>query len=65
MATGPRASERTSERENFQRFQRVLEVFLLKVFRGFQRFSEIFQRFSEVLSETLSEALRGSQSCCP
>ena len=30
--------------------------------------SEIFQNFSEVLSETLSEAdfpLRGSQSCCP
>ena len=36
--------------------------------RGFQRFSAIFKRFSEVLSETLSEAdfpLRGSQSCCP
>ena len=35
---------------------------------GLQRFSEIFQRFSEVLSETFSEAdfpLRGSQSCCP
>ena len=43
-----------------------------RFFRGFQRFSEgfskIFQRLSEVLSETLSEAdfpLRGSQSCCP
>ena len=38
---------------------------------GFQRFSKLFrgfQRFSEVLSETLSEAdfpLRGSRSCCP
>ena len=40
-----------------------------RVFRGgFQRFWEIFQRFSEVLSETLCEAdfpLRGSQPCCP
>ena len=27
-----------------------------RVFRDFQRFSEIFQSFSEVLSETLSEA---------
>ena len=51
-----------SEREGFQR--------ALEVFRGFymQRFSEIFQRFSEVLSETLSEAdfpLRDSQSLFP
>ena len=32
-----------------------------------KRSSEIFQKFSEVLSETLSEAdfpLTGSQSCC-
>ena len=59
-ATGPRASERVSEREGFQRFS--------EVFRGsqrvFRRFSEIFLRFSEALSETLFP-LRGSQSCCP
>ena len=50
---GKSASERVSEREGIQRFS-----------RGFKR----FPRFSEVLSETLSEAafpLRGSQSCCP
>ena len=41
------ASERVSEREGFQRF-----------LRGFERVSEVFrgERFSEVLSETLSEA---------
>ena len=43
--SGKSASERVSEREGFQRF--------LEVSRGFQRFSEIFQRFAEVLSETL------------
>ena len=48
-----RVSERTSEREGF---------------RGFQRFLEYLRGFSEVLSETLSEAdfpLRGSRSCLP
>ena len=42
------------------------------VFRGSSyRFPEVlrdFQRFSDVLSETLSEAdfpLRGTQTCCP
>ena len=39
-----------------------------RVFRGFERLLEFWQRFLQVLSETLSEAdfpLRGSQSCCP
>ena len=60
---GKSASERTSEREGFGGLQRFLEVF-----RGLQRFLEVFRGFSEVLSETLSEAdfpLRGSRSRCP
>ena len=68
-----RRSLRGSLRGGFSEFfQRVLEVL-----RGFQRSSQrssgIFKRFSEVLSDTLSEAdfpLKGSQSsrpysCCP
>ena len=39
-----------------------------EVLRFFEVFMEVFRGFSEVLSETLSEAdflLRGSRSCCP
>ena len=80
-ATGPRASEResaservserTSERDGFRAFQSFSEVLGQKVFRGFQRFSEVFRGFQRFSKGPLRDPLRvpfSSQrcgSCCP